>query len=125
VYQRHPRFIARIRPTQLALWSFAVATAHGAGLMLLPIYLGLCRAGETGGGHEAAAELMRANLTTAILVSIVHTASMIAAGGAMAIAVFEWLGPKFIAASWLNLDTVWALSLVLVGGIALALAAIA
>ena len=41
VARRHPRFLARIKPTQLALWSFAVATAHGAGLMLLPIYLGM------------------------------------------------------------------------------------
>ena len=40
----HPRVLARIRPTQLGLWSFAVAIAHGAGLMLVPIYLGLCRA---------------------------------------------------------------------------------
>ena len=38
VNRRHPRALARIRPTQLALWSFAIATAHGAGLMLLPIY---------------------------------------------------------------------------------------
>jgi len=42
--RRHPRVLARIRPTQLGLWSFAVAIAHGAGLMLVPIYLGLCRA---------------------------------------------------------------------------------
>ena len=42
--RRHPRILARIRPTELALWSFAVAMAHGAGLMLVPIYLGLCRA---------------------------------------------------------------------------------
>src|SRR5580698_7355111 len=42
--QRHPRALARIKPTQLGLWSFAVATAHGAGLMLAPIYLGLCEA---------------------------------------------------------------------------------
>ena len=41
---RHPRVLARIRPTQLGVWSFAVAIAHGAGLMLVPIYLGLCRA---------------------------------------------------------------------------------
>jgi hypothetical protein len=41
VYRRHPRALARIPPTQLGLWSFAVATAHGAGLMLVPIYLGL------------------------------------------------------------------------------------
>ena len=44
VNRRHPRALARIRPTQLGLWSFAVAIAHGAGLMLVPIYLGLCRA---------------------------------------------------------------------------------
>jgi hypothetical protein len=43
INRRHPRFLARIPPTQLALWSFAVAMAHGAGLMLVPIYLGLCR----------------------------------------------------------------------------------
>ena len=53
VYRRHPRFLARIRPTQLALWSFAIAMAHGAGLMLVPIYLGLCRNDELEGGHKA------------------------------------------------------------------------
>ena len=46
VNRRHPRALARIRPTQLGLWSFAVAIAHGAGLMLVPIYLGLCRASD-------------------------------------------------------------------------------
>ena len=46
VNRRHPRVLARIRPTQLGLWSFAVAIAHGAGLMLVPIYLGLCRAAD-------------------------------------------------------------------------------
>ena len=55
VNRRHPRVLARIRPTQLGLWSFAVAIAHGAGLMLVPIYLGLCRAGDLDGGHAAAA----------------------------------------------------------------------
>jgi hypothetical protein len=44
INRRHPRVLARIRPTQLGLWSFVVAIAHGAGLMLVPIYLGLCRA---------------------------------------------------------------------------------
>ena len=43
-HRRHPRVLARIRPTQLGLWSFVVAIAHGAGLMLVPIYLGLCQA---------------------------------------------------------------------------------
>ena len=42
INRRHPRFLARIPPSRLALWSFLVAMAHGAGLMLVPIYLGLC-----------------------------------------------------------------------------------
>jgi hypothetical protein len=54
VNKRHPRVLARIRPTQLGVWSFAVAVAHGAGLMLVPIYLGLCRAADLDKGHEAA-----------------------------------------------------------------------
>jgi len=58
VNRRHPRVLARIPPTQLGIWSFAVAIAHGAGLMLVPIYLGLCRAADLNRGHEAAGDLM-------------------------------------------------------------------
>lgn len=58
INQRHPRFIARIPPTRLAFWSFAGAIAHGAGLMLVPIYLGLCRPEEIDAGHQVAASLM-------------------------------------------------------------------
>ena len=117
INRRHPRLLARIKPTQLALWSFAVATAHGAGLMLLPIYLGICSWRQQDVGHEAAAALMRGNLWTAIAVSIVHAAAMIVTGGIVAFAVHEWLGLSFISKSWFNLDAVWALSLILVGGI--------
>src|SRR5512133_747267 len=81
VNRRHPRALARIRPTQLGLWSFAVAIAHGAGLMLVPIYLGLCRAADLDRGHEAAVALIDANLGLAVLVSVVHSVAMIAAGG--------------------------------------------
>src|SRR6478672_9079569 len=62
VQRRHPRALARIPPSRLALWSFAVAIAHGAGLMLLPVYLGLCRAADLDAGHEAAATLTHAGL---------------------------------------------------------------
>ena len=120
INRRHPRFLARIRPTQLALWSFAVAMAHGASLMLVPIYLGLCRVEELDAGHEAAGTLIGGNLYTAIAVSVVHTTAMILFGGIIAFTVHEWLGPKFISKSWFNLDIVWALSLILVGGIGFA-----
>src|SRR6202030_1276175 len=56
--RRHSRALARIRPTQLGLWSFAVAIAHGAGLMLVPIYLGLCRAAGLDREHEAVGVLI-------------------------------------------------------------------
>ncbi|MDX8517380.1 hypothetical protein [Mesorhizobium dulcispinae] len=118
--RRHPRVLVRIPPAQLALWSFAAATAHGAGLMLVPIYLGLCQTGEHDVGHQAAATLAAGNLITAITVSMVHTAAMVASGGIIAIAVFRWLGPKFISQSWFNLDIMWAVSLILVGGVGIA-----
>jgi hypothetical protein len=117
VYQRHPKALARIRPTQLGLWSFAVAIAHGAGLMLVPIYLGLC---QTASDHEEMGVLVQANLGMAALVAVVHSAAMIAAGGSLAWLVYRYLGLKFVSRSWFNLDAMWAVSLILVGAIALA-----
>jgi hypothetical protein len=119
--RRHPRALARIRPTQLGLWSFAVAIAHGAGLMLVPIYLGLCQAAAPDTDHEAAARLINTNLGMALLVSVAHSAAMIAAGGCAAWLVYRYLGVKFVARSWFNLDAAWAVSLILVGTIALAI----
>jgi hypothetical protein len=121
VNRRHPRMLARIRPTQLGLWSFAVAIAHGAGLMLVPIYLGLCRAADLDKGHAAARALMNANLSMAVLVSAVHSVAMIAAGGVLAWLVYRYLGLKFVSRSWFNLDATWAFSLVLVGALSLAI----
>ena len=119
VNRRHPRALARIRPTQLALWSFAIATAHGAGLMLLPIYLGLCSTEELDLAHQASSILMTQNSVTAVLVSLAHTLSMVTAGGVIALLVYDWLGLKFLSRSWFNLDFVWAISLVLIGTIGL------
>jgi hypothetical protein len=121
VNQRHPRVLARIRPTQLGFWSFAVATAHGAGLMLVPIYLGLCRAAYLDRGHEAAGALINANLGMAVLVSVVHSVTMIAAGGILAWLVYRYLGLKFVSRNWFNLDATWAFSLILVGALSLAI----
>jgi hypothetical protein len=114
----HPRAMARIKPTQLGLWSFSVAIAHGAGLMLAPIYLGLCEANSLDRG--AAATLISANLAMAVLVSIVHSGAMIAAGGLCAWLVYRYLGLKFLSRSWFNLDATWAVTLVLVGAVSLA-----
>jgi hypothetical protein len=119
VNRRHPRVLARIRPTQLGLWSFAVAIAHGAGLMVVPIYLGLCSAADLNGGHEEAGTLINAHLGMAILVSVVHSVAMIAAGGFLAWLVYRYLGLKFVSRSWFNLDATWASGLILVGTLSL------
>jgi hypothetical protein len=121
VNRRHPRVLSRIRPRQLGIWSFAVAIAHGAPLMLVPIYLGLCRAAELDSAHAAAGSLINTNLGTAVLVSIVHSVGMITAGGFLAWLVYRHLGLKFVARSWFNLDATWALSLILVGAISLSI----
>jgi hypothetical protein len=113
---RHPRALARIRPTQLALWSSAIAIAHGAGLMLVPIYLGLCTPEELHSmGHAAFGKLVTNNVVLAAAVSCIHTLAMIITGGAMSWAVYRYLGLKFVSRSWFNLDGVWAASLILAG----------
>jgi hypothetical protein len=119
--RRHPRALARIRPTQLGLWSFMVAIAHGAGLMLVPIYLGLCRAADLDRGHQAVGALINANLGMAVLVSVVHSVAMITAGGFTGWLVYRYLGLKFVSRSWFNLDAIWAFSLILVGALSLSI----
>ena len=121
VNRRHPRVLARIRPTQLGLWSFAVAMAHGAGLMLVPIYLGLCRAADLNRGHRAASALINANVGMAVLVSVIHSVAMIAAGGPFAWLVYRYLGLRFLSRSWFNLDASWAVSLIFVGALSFAI----
>lgn len=118
INRRHPRFLARVHPARLALWSFLAALAHGAGLMLVPIYLGICGIdADPSEGHEAAQALMGQNVLTAFVVALVHTFAMTLAGGIIAVIIYLWLGLKFLSRTWFNLDIVWALSLVLVGAV--------
>jgi hypothetical protein len=112
--RRHPRALARIRPARLALWSFLVAIAHGAGFLLVPVYLGLGAAA----GHAAHGGMPQpadSGFFSALMVSAVHTLAMIAAGGAIAWLVYKYLGLQFLTKSWFNLESVWALSLIAAG----------
>ena len=123
INRRHPRFLSRVPPSRLALWSFLAAMAHGAGLMLVPIYLGLCAPDQLDAGHRAAGALMAGTLGTAFAVAFVHTLTMTIAGGALAAGMYFWLGLRFLSRGWFNLDVVWALSLIIVGCIGIATAA--
>ena len=112
---RHPKFLVRVHPNRLALWSFLAAMAHGAGLMLLPIYLGICNIGAEETGHQAINALIGNNFFTSFTVAAVHTISMTMAGGLIATIIYLWFGLKFLSKTWFNLDRIWACSLILVG----------
>ena len=133
IHRRHPRLLTRIPPSRLAWWSFLMATAHGAGLMLVPFMLGLCAAPAPGMevdaatvedmGHAAVMTFMaRSNVGTAVLVATVHTLATILAGIAMAWVVYRYLGLRFLRRAWLNLDLVWGTSLFLAGAAGVGLA---
>lgn len=122
INRRHPRFLARVAPSRLVLWSFLAAMAHGAGLMLVPIYLGICDADLADAGHEAARDLMSRNVTAAFAVAFVHTLAMTLAGGVIAAVIYFYVGLKFLSRTWFNLDLVWAFSLILVGAFGIYLA---
>jgi hypothetical protein len=121
--RRHPRFLARIGPSHLTLWSFLMATAHGAGLMLVPLVLVFCTDPRSvHGGHRALLEVARGGLGLTLIAVTVHTAAMVLVGGAIAWVVYRYLGLGLLRRSWLNLDLLWAGLLIVVGGIALVVA---
>jgi hypothetical protein len=113
---RH-RWLARVRPTQLALWSFVMASVHGAGLMLLPVFIGLCDSSAMPGALDGAAlrALVQGSLGTALMVALVHTLAMIGAGLGLAWLVYRYLGLRFLQRAWLDLDKVWAVGLMAAG----------
>jgi hypothetical protein len=93
----------------LALWSFLMATAHGAGLMLVPVTLPLSHA------HPAGELSASGSMALSLAAVGVHTAAMLAVTGAVAVAVYEWLGLAFLRRSWINLDLLWVSALAVAG----------
>jgi hypothetical protein len=94
----------------LALWSFLMATGHGAGLMLVPLVLPLCFAAGPGGELTAAG-----SVPVALAAVSVHTAAMLTVTGAVALGVYEWVGVAFLRRGWINLDRLWIAALVVAG----------
>jgi hypothetical protein len=88
--------------------------------MLVPITLGLCAPADA--GHERLMAALASSVATALWVALVHTAVMIGCGLVIAWLVYRWLGLRFIARSWFNLEAMWAASLIVSGGVGCALA---
>ena len=97
----------------LATWSFVMASAHGAGLMLVPVLFPLAHV-ESLHGHPLIAG---ASVPVALAAVGVHTLAMIAVTGVIAIVVYEWVGLAFLRRGWINLDRLWTAALVATGSI--------
>ena len=95
----------------LGVWSFLMATAHGAGLMLVPVLIPLCLSMPTG-------ELtVTGSLPIALAAIGTHMAAMLAVILVIAVSVYEWLGLSFLRRGWINFDLVWTAALIITGAI--------
>ncbi len=107
----------------LTLWSFLMATAHGAGLMVMPVLLELpAGAAPSHGGHDAVMAVFAGSLWIGLLAVAVHTIAMLAAAGAIAWLIFAWVGLAVLRRAWINLDLIWSAALIATGVIFLVLA---
>ena len=122
----HPRWVGmRVGFRDLTLWSFLMSSAHGAGLMLVPVVLAppahATHAAHAADGH-AAHLAAAAGASSAAAVLAVHTGAMLAVMAAVALAVYEIMGVGYLRRAWINLDVLWAGALVVAGAATLALA---
>jgi hypothetical protein len=124
---RHPRYGGmRVGFRELTAWSFLMATAHGAGLMVLPLLVG--RSGEVGPGHSGAhaMHLAQASLVpvsgplgTGLCATAMHSAGYLLVTGLIAVVVYRKLGLRMLRTMWINLDLIWGVALVVTGAVAL------
>lgn len=92
--------------TGLTVWSFLMASAHGAGFMLAPALMPLCARG---------ALISPQTLSISLAAAGVHTAALLATTGLIALPVYEWLGLAFLRRGWINFDLLWTGALAVTG----------
>ena len=113
VRHHHPRWVRmQVGFRDLTVWSFLIASAHGAGLMVLPVLLGSSTveaADQMAGHHHPSAA---ASPLAALLATAVHTTAYLAVTGLIAWVVYSKLGLAILRKAWLNLNLVWAAALV-------------
>lgn len=116
-YYRHPRWVGmKVNLYDLFLWSFLMATAHGAGLMVAPAFMGVAQAHA---GHHAHHLATGGELLLAV---VAHTLAMLLVMGLTAWIVYSKFSLAILRRNWVNFDLLWATALLIVGAIALVLA---
>jgi hypothetical protein len=119
VRHRHPRFGGmRVGPVGLAVWSCLMATAHGAGLMVLPVVMTM---GEAGPMCHTAGATATSSMSAALTATLAHGAGYLAVTALVAVVVFEKLGVGIVRRAWFNFDIIWAGALVIAGLLTVAL----
>jgi hypothetical protein len=119
----HPRWVAmRVNSVELATWSFLMATAHGAGLMLFPILMDLRSATMSVHAHHAMMMMATPahatfDIAQTAAIVLLHTSAMLLVMGTIAIAVYEWIGLTILRSAWINLDAIWAGALIAAGAL--------
>lgn len=111
---RHPRWARmRVSMSGLVVWSFLMATAHGAGLMVVPVFVGMST--TDGGGHMHHMAATSGGAGTALLATGLHAVGYLAVTAFIAMLVFEKLGVGILRRAWFNLDLIWAAALMATG----------
>jgi hypothetical protein len=109
---RHTRWAGmRVSTLRLTLWSLMMATAHGAGLMVMPLFLGSAMANE----HARHMISTAPGVETALLASGVHAVGYLSVTAFVALLVFEKLGIGILRRAWINVDVIWAAALIATG----------
>jgi glucan phosphoethanolaminetransferase (alkaline phosphatase superfamily) len=111
-HRHRVRFGMQTGLAALVVWSFLMATMHGAGLMLWPVLMPLCF-------PAAAAPTLVSPFITALFGVGIHTLAMLAVSTAIAVAVYEWIGLEILRHAWLNLDLIWTLALLVASALLL------
>jgi hypothetical protein len=109
-HRHRVRFGMQVGLVGLAAWSFLMASAHGAGLMMWPALVPLCFSHT---GDESGA------VGPAIAGVALHTAAMLAVTATVAGIVYEWLGVGVLRRAWVNVDLIWTVALILAGALLL------
>ncbi len=118
---RHPRLGGmRVGMAGLTAWSFLMASAHGAGLMVLPIFLGMSAEAHGASCHSGQMGMMQGPIT-GIMATLVHGAGYLVVTALAAWVVYKKLGVGLLRTAWVNLDLVWAMALMVTGGLTLVL----
>jgi hypothetical protein len=120
VRHEHPRWVRmQVGFRDLAVWSFLMASAHGAGLMVVPVLLGSsmveAQGSMAGHNHMASDSNLTANPLAGILATGIHTVAYLAVTGLVAWVVYRKFGLALLAKTWFNFDLVWAVALVATG----------